>query len=276
MTTLNRRYPAIQGEAEEEDEAFFGGLAKIAGSLLGGGDGEGEYEFEFEAEAEAEFESEDEFESEEEDAVEGFVNPVRRVYQDAELMAHLANQAALTESEAEAEAFIGALVPIAAKLIPRAARLIRGNAPTMVRSATRLVRRLRRDPATRRLVKAVPVVLQRAAQSLADQAAAGHPIDSATVVRTLGRMTGRVLGGPNAGRAVSAVDVFNRRYHRRRRWQQRRSGRQNSGRRAWSYGYGYRSAPTRRGYRYGSPTYRITTTRRRPSYAPRYRGVRAR
>ena len=54
MTTLNRRYPAIQGESEEEDEAFFGGLAKIAGSLLGGGDGEFEFEFEAEAEAEAE------------------------------------------------------------------------------------------------------------------------------------------------------------------------------------------------------------------------------
>jgi hypothetical protein len=276
MTTLNRHYPAIQGELEEEDEAFLGGLAKIAGSLLGGSDGEGEYEFEFEveAEAEAEMEDEDEFEDEDEDEAEGFVNPVRRVYKDAELMAHLANQAALTESEAEAEAFIGALVPIAAKLIPRAARLIRGNAPALVRGATRIVRRLRRDPVTRRLVKAVPVVLQRTAQSLADQAAAGRPIDGATVVRTLGRMTGRVLGGSNAGRAVSAVDVFNRRYHRRRRWQQR----------YWRYP-GYRYPGTRYGYRggYGRPTYRYgrrpsayRITSARPSYARRYRGVRAR
>jgi hypothetical protein len=284
MTTLKRRYPAIQGEYEDEDEleaeyemedeAFFGGLAKIAGSLLGGGDGEGEYEFEFEAEAEAEaeLEDEDEFEDEEEDEAEGFVNPVRRVYQDAELMAHLANRAAMTESEAEAEAFIGALVPIAAKLIPRAARLIRGNAPALVKSATRLVRRLRRDPATRRLVKAVPVVLQRTAQSLADQAAAGRPIDGATVVRTLGRMTGRVLGGPNAGRAMSAVDVFNRRYHRRRRWQQRRWQRY-PGNRYPRYRHGYRHP----GYRYGRrpAAYRITSARR-PAYAGRSRGVRRR
>jgi hypothetical protein len=233
---------------------------------------EAEYEFEFEAEAEAEaeMEDEDEFEDEDEDEGEAFANPVRRVYKDAELMAHLANRAALTESEAEAEAFIGALVPIAAKLIPRAARLIRGNAPALVRGATRIVRRLRRDPATRRLVKAVPVVLQRTAQSLADQAAAGRPIDGATVVRTLGRMTGRVLGGGNAGRAISAVDVFNRRYHRRRRWQQRQ----------WRYRrypnrrYPYRRYPT--GNRYGgrAPAYRITSAR--PAYSRRSRGARAR
>ena len=73
---------------------------------------------------EAEGELEDEFEDEDEDEAEGFVNPVRRIYQDAETMAHLARQAALTESEGEAEAFIGALVPLAAKIIPRAARVI--------------------------------------------------------------------------------------------------------------------------------------------------------
>ena len=270
MTTLNRRYPAIQGEyedeyetedeaflgglakmagsllgegeyedeyeAEDEDEAFFGPLAKIAGSLLGEGEGEYEgeyeteeeyeYEFEFEAEAEAEMEAEgeleDEFEAEMEEEAEGFVNPVRRVYRDAELMAHFAAQAAQTESEAEAEAFIGALVPMAAKLIPRAAKLISANGPTLIKGATKIMRQLRRNPRTRRLVKALPVVLQRTAQSLADQAANGQPIDAGTVVGTLGDMTGRVLRGGRGRRAVRAVDVFNRRYHRRRRWTNRR------------------------------------------------------
>jgi hypothetical protein len=283
MTTLNRRYPAIQGEFEDEyedeleDEAFLGGLAKIAGSFLGDGEGEGEFEFEFEAEAEAESEDEDEFEAEMEDEAEGFVNPVRRVYRDAELMAHLANRAALTESESEAEAFIGALIPMAARLIPRAARLISGNAPALVKGATRIVRRLRRDPATRRLVNGFPVVLQRTAQSLADQAAAGKPIDSDAVIQTLGTMTGRVLGGGNARRAVSAVDVFNRRYHRRRRWQQRRWGQRSGGdgrpNRRTGYRAGYR--PSRGGY--GSPSYRAASVaRRRSSYPRRYRGVRAR
>jgi hypothetical protein len=314
MTTLNRRYPAIQGEYEDEyeaedeaflgglakiagsllgegegedeyeyedeyegeeeaeDEAFFGGLAKIAGSLLGEGEGEyegeyaseEEYEFEFEAEAEAEMEAEgeleDEFEAEMEEEAEGFVNPVRRVYRDAELMAHFAAQAAQTESEAEAEAFIGALVPMAAKLIPRAAKLIANNGPTLVKGATKIMRQLRRNPRTRRLVKALPVVLQRTAQSLADQAANGQPIDAGTVVGTLGDMTGRVLRGGRGRRAVRAVDVFNRRYHRRRRWTNRR------------YPYG-----TARRYPRRPATYRRPATRVRRAPARRVtRGARRR
>ncbi|MEP9364545.1 hypothetical protein ABLE68_16380 [Nocardioides sp. CN2-186] len=277
MTTLNHRYPAIQGEYEDEfedeyedeyedeaffgglakiagsllgeeeyedeyegeledeyeDEAFFGGLAKIAGSLLGEGEfedeyeleEEGEYEFEFEAEAEAEMESElefeDEFEEEAEEEAEGFVNPVRRIYRDAESMAHLAVRAERAQSESEAEAFIGALVPLAAKLIPRAAKLISRNAPTLVKGASRIVRQLRRSPQGRRLVRGLPVVLQRTAQSLADQAANGRDIDADTVVRTLGTMTGRVLGPRRRRRALRAVNHWDRRWQRRAHWQRR-------------------------------------------------------
>ena len=281
MTTLNHRYPAIQGEFEDEyedeyeleeeyedeaflgglakiagsllgeeeyeledelegefedeyeEEAFFGGLAKIAGSLLGEGEyelegeyeEEGEYEFEFEAESEAEAEMEheleDEFEEEAEEEAEGFVNPVRRIYRDAESMAHLAVRAERAQSEAEAEAFIGALVPLAAKLIPRAAKLISRNAPTLVKGASRIVRQLRRSPQGRKLVRGLPVVLQRTAQSLADQAANGQDIDASTVVRTLGTMTGRVLAPRRRRRAIRAVNTFDRRWQRRAQWQRR-------------------------------------------------------
>ncbi|WP_448628559.1 hypothetical protein [Geodermatophilus sp. URMC 64] len=240
-SAVNHRYPAIQGELETEleteledefetedegeledefeDEAFLGalgGIARSVGGLLGEGEDEGarEEEYEFEYEVEAELESETEFEDEFED--EAFVNPVQRIYRDAELMAHLARNAAAAEGEEEAEAFIGALVPIAARLIPRAASIVARNAPSLIRGATRIVRRLRRDPATRRLVQAMPVVLQRTAQSLADQAATGRPIDAQTTVRTLARMTGRVLGSPQScRRALGAVGVFDRRYRRR-------------------------------------------------------------
>lgn len=248
MTTMNHRYPTIQGEFEGEeeyefeeeleDEAFFGPLAQIAGSLLGEeeledeyeaeyeGELEEEYEFEFEAEAEAELESEgeleSEFEDEAEEEAEGFVNPVRRVYRDAETMAHLAVRAERADSEAEAEAFVGALVPIAARLIPRAASVLARNAPALIKGATRIARRLRRNPQTRQLVRALPVVLQRTAQSLADQSANGQPIDATAVIRTLGTMTGRVLGSSGASRAVRAVDVFDRRWQRRARWNARR------------------------------------------------------
>jgi hypothetical protein len=285
MTTLNHRYPAIQGEFEDEfedeyeleeeyeDEAFLGGLAKIAGSLLGEGEYEdeyeleAEYEFEFEAEAEAEMESEseleEEFEDEAEEEAEGFANPVRRIYRDAESMAHLAVRAERAHSEAEAEAFIGALVPLASKLIPRAAKLIARNAPTLVKGASRIVRQLRRNPQTRRMVRALPVVLQRTAQSLADQAANGRDIDATTVVRTLGTMTGRVLGPRRRRRAIRAVNHWDRRWQRRAHWNRGR------GRRYRIHGRGVRRP-------YGAvrrPAYRATA---RPMIGRSTRRVRRR
>jgi hypothetical protein len=236
-STLNRNYPEIQGEfetedefetefetefeeesefeAEDEDEDFLGaagGIGKALAGVLSGGDREYEAEFEFEVEAETEDEAEEEYEEE------AFVNPVRRIYPDAELMAHLSTRAAQTSSEAEAEAFFGALVPIASKLIPRAASVLARNGPALIRSTSALGRRLRRSPATRRFVMAMPVILQRTAQSLADQAASGRPVTPDVAVSTLARIAGRVLRTPpERDRAVRAVRTFDRRYHRRSR-----------------------------------------------------------
>jgi hypothetical protein len=241
-SALNRTYPAIQGEfeledefeaedefdteqegefetefeAEDEDEDFLGmagGLGKMLGGLLGGGgDGEYEVEFEFEAEAETEDEAEEEYEDE------AFVNPVRRVYPDAELMAHLSTKAAQTSSESEAEAFLGALVPIVSKLIPRAAGIVAKNAPALIRGTSALGRKLRRNPATRKYVTALPVILQRTAQSLADQASSGRPVTSENVISTLSKVASRVLRTrPARDSAVRAVTTFDRRYRRRGR-----------------------------------------------------------
>src|SRR6266700_78430 len=134
-SALNYRYPAIQGdddmgcefEDEFEGEQFGGGLSRALGGFRAGGsegeeETEAEFDFEVEAESEYEGEAEGEYEEEAEEEGEAFVNPVRRIYRDAELMAHLSTRAAQTESEAEAEAFVAALVPIAGRLIPRAGR----------------------------------------------------------------------------------------------------------------------------------------------------------
>jgi hypothetical protein len=243
VSALNRNYPEIQGEveleeeleteeefeaeeefetefedefaAEDEDEDFLGaigGIGKALGGLLDGGDGEYEVEFEFEVEAETEEEAEEEYEEE------AFVNPVRRIYPDAELMAHLSTKAAQTSSEAEAEAFLGALVPIASKLIPRAAGVLARNAPALIRGTSALGRRLRRSPATRRYITALPVILQRTAQSLADQAASGRSVPPDAAVSTLTRIASRILRTPpERNRAVRAVNTFDRRYRRRSR-----------------------------------------------------------
>ena len=259
-STANHRYPRIEGESEEEagaslatefededefedeseyeDEAFLGGIAQALGGLLGESEDEEEAEYEFEFEAEAEAEAEGEFEEE------AFVNPVRRIYPDAELMAHLSSQAARAEGEDEAEAFIGALIPLAARLIPRAAALINRNAPTLIRGATRLAGQLRRQPRGRRLVTTLPVVLQRTAQSLSDQAAAGQAITPATALDTLGTIAQGVLSDPaDCRRVMSAVGTFDRRYHRRHQ------GRPSS----WAGGRARQPRPRMSG---GKPQYR--------------------
>lgn len=202
MSARNRYYPPIQGELNVE------GFSDREYEDFGA---PGLHEFEFETEAEAAAEYEGEFE----DEAEGFANPVRRIYRDAEMMAHLAKRAGRADSEDEAEAFIGALVPIAANLIPRAAAIVSNNAPAMIRGTVRIARMLRRDPATRELVGALPVVLQRTAQSLADQADNGADIDSGVVASTLGTMTRRVLGASGRTRSMRAVNVFDRRWRQR-------------------------------------------------------------
>jgi hypothetical protein len=223
---VSARYPTVEGELEDElegefeDEEFLGGVARAVGGLLGQGEGESESEFEdeWEGEYEGEYEFEFEAEAEAEEEGEGFVNPVRRIYPDAELMAHLGRQASMAESEEEAEAFLGALVPLAARLIPRAAPLVRQMAPALIRGAARLGRHLRQNPTTRSLVEAVPVILQRTAQSLADQVQSGTPLSTDMVFRTLGRSTQRVIGKPaSARRAISATRAFDRRRHARLR-----------------------------------------------------------
>lgn len=218
-SALNHRYPEIQGEFDQEWEGEFEGgqEAEAEAEWELEGEWESEFEGEFEGGAEFDFEAEAEFESEfeSEGEGEGFVNPVRRWYPDAELMAHLSVQAARAEREEEAEAFVGALVPLAAKLVPRAARIVARNAPTLIKGASGLLRRFRRNPATRQLVAALPVILQRTLQSLDDQARRGRRIDAQTVVATLATITGRVLRSPRSRRrAIGAVRTFDRRYHR--------------------------------------------------------------
>ena len=136
LTTLNHRYPAIQGEFEDEYEVEFESEARTSSKASresrsrrfevegdskasrGGVRVRGEAE----AEPEAEGELEDEFEDEDEEEAEGFVNPVRRIYRDAESMAHLAVRRRATRRARRGRGVHrrpGARWP--SKLIPRAA-----------------------------------------------------------------------------------------------------------------------------------------------------------
>ncbi|MFD9889860.1 hypothetical protein ACFWY9_11015 [Amycolatopsis sp. NPDC059027] len=266
------RYPAIQGELEDElsreledefesevgglaheledeleDEAYFeyededefedevGGLAHELEDEL---EDEAYFEYEDEDEAEAEFETlvrelETEFELEGED----FSNPARRIYSDAEMMAQLAFQAENAESEEEAEAFLGALAPLAFQAAKWAAPHIAKYAPKIIRGAVNLGKKLWSRPATRAAVRQVPKILGRTVRTLGKHYAAGRPIDAHTVSRAL------------VGHAVHAADHsrHQQRRHRGRPQQRRRGHRPAHARR-----HGHRRQPVRARARGGS------------------------
>lgn len=199
-------------EDEFEDEQFFGTLAGLASraiqsptlrraaysagraalkGLLTESEDEGEFEGEWESELE-----------------------MQRPVSTAAVMEHLGHCAARARSEAEAEAFIGALVPLAARLIPKAASAVTRAAPQLVRGLSRATRTLRRNPQTRPLVRALPTVMRRTAISLARQAARGRQVTPRAAVRTLAGQTTRVVGNPQrCAQTLRRSRALDRRYH---------------------------------------------------------------
>ena len=208
------RNPALRRIGLQAGRAALGGLrgtgpaGGAAANVLGGFLPQREYEGEYEGEYEDEYEGEDEGE------YESFVNPQRRLSQEA-LMAHLGNAAASAESEDEAEAFIGALVPLAARLIPRVAPAVMRAAPQLIRGISNVAQRLRSNPATQQLVRTLPQVASNTVRSLARQYGTGRPITPQTAVRTLAQQTARVLGNPRqATQAYRRNRALDQRYHR--------------------------------------------------------------
>jgi len=129
------------------------------------------------------------------------------------LMERLGDAACRARSEAEAEAFIGALIPLAAKLIPTAARVIRGAAPQLIRGASRVVKTLRRSPVTRKLVRTVPTIIKNTARDVARQVARGKRVTGRSAVRSLARNTARTLSSPRrSASALRQCQALNRRY----------------------------------------------------------------
>ena len=213
-------------EADLESEEFFGRLAKLArqavqspalrrvglqaarSALSGAGLGplggllpQGEEEFEWEWEEEA--------------------SPTQRIYTQA-LMEHLGHAAATAETEEEAEAFLPALIPLAAKLLPLAAKalpiaskILPKVAPQLTRGVSQVVRTLRSNPTTKPLVRAVPTIVRRTAANIAQQAAKGQPVTSRTAAQTLARQTARVLSNPRqCVHAYQRSKAMDKRYHR--------------------------------------------------------------
>jgi hypothetical protein len=144
-------------------------------------------------------------------------NPIRRVYPDA-LMEHLGHRAAETASEAEAEALMSALVPLAARLAPQAAGAILRTAPQLARGVAGITRALWADPATRPLVRTVPRIVRATASSIARQTAGGQPVTAQRAVGTLAGQASRTLASPQRSLAAwQRSRVLDHTYHRQAR-----------------------------------------------------------
>lgn len=152
---------------------------------------------------ESEWESEGEFE----------INPIAKVYP-AALMEHLGRAATEGEDEAGAEAFLGALIPLAARLIPRVAPAIMRAAPQLIRGVSQVARTLRANPSTSPLVRVVPTIVGRTAKSMANQAAAGRTPTPQQASQLLARQTARTLSDPRqCVLAYQRSRALDRRYH---------------------------------------------------------------
>src|SRR5689334_5833024 len=285
-----------EGEDEFEDEAFLGGLASIASSLLG----EGEDEYEDEAESEEEYffknigralrkvpwrkvikfaapklatvfggpaagmlakavtsQLEGEFEDELEGELEEMATaPVSSSQSEAE---YLAARATATESEAEAESFIGSAVSLA--ITPRERQELEQLLPSLLRGASVLTQVLHRNRSTRQGLRLLPGIVGSTAGTLARLQASGRQLTPADVGSVLGASANRVMTDPRWQHAVArrharGLAHVHRRHHGHRHGH--RHPRRYRSYRGYTRGPGYaRSSVARR----GRPA---TTIRRRP------------
>ncbi|MFQ3615193.1 MAG: hypothetical protein SNJ50_00665 [Cyanobacteriota bacterium] len=179
-------------EGEYEGDPFIGNLLRGLGSAFGG-DGEFEYEYEQHPEVLPEFET--------------------APASEYEVMAeHLAHMAANSQSEAEAEAFIGALIPMVARGLSAAAPVISRVVPQVIRPLAQAGRALLQNPQTRPLVRTFPTIARSSMATLAQRVAKGQPVNARVAARTVAGNVAQVLGNP---RRASAVMKRSRQIHSR-------------------------------------------------------------
>ncbi|MGI0487434.1 hypothetical protein ACN4EK_18480 [Pantanalinema rosaneae CENA516] len=167
-------------EGEYEGDPFIGNLLRTLGSAVGG---EGEFEFEQHPEAMPEFET----------------TPANEYEVTAE---HLAHMAANSQSEAEAEAFIGSLIPMVARGISAAAPALTRIAPQVIRPMAQAGRALFRNPRTRPLIRTFPTIARSTMSTLARQAKQGQPLNDRVAARAVASNVAKVLGSPRRTASV--------------------------------------------------------------------------
>lgn len=111
-------------------------------------------------------------------------------------MDYFAELAADSADEADAEAFLGTLVPLAARILPQASQAIMRVAPQLIRGIAGTARSLHANPASRQLLRTMGTVVRRTGADIARQAARGRPVSGPAAVRRLAHHTHQVMRDP--------------------------------------------------------------------------------
>jgi hypothetical protein len=115
---------------------------------------------------------------------------------EAALTEVLASQAAEATSQGEAEALLGATLPITITIMG-GRRSLRRVMPSLAKANSVLVQSLRQQgTAGKQLLRTVPSIQRQTVSTLKAAARAGQPINSATAVKAMAASTRRVLGNP--------------------------------------------------------------------------------
>jgi hypothetical protein len=115
---------------------------------------------------------------------------------EAALTEFLAAQAAEASTEAEAEAAIGASLPITITIMG-GRRALRKVMPVLTQANSTMVKTLaQQGPTGRQLLRLAPTIQRRAIATLKAAARSGQPINSATAVKAMASAAYRVLNNP--------------------------------------------------------------------------------
>jgi hypothetical protein len=115
---------------------------------------------------------------------------------EAALTEFLAAQAAEATTEAEAEAFSAATLPITIT-IAGGRQALRPVMPVLAQATGRLTRLMRQQgPAGQQLLRTIPTIQRQTAATLKAVARSGQPINSATAIKAMASATNRVLSNP--------------------------------------------------------------------------------
>ncbi|SFK57278.1 hypothetical protein SAMN05216302_100993 [Nitrosomonas aestuarii] len=123
-------------------------------------------------------------------------------------MDYLADLAVESYDEDEADEFLSALVPLAARLLPTAARAVRRVAPRLVSGVSRVARTLHRNPATRQMIRQLPNIVRNTTKDVTRQYARTGNISGKTAAKMLAKRTYEGLSQPTATKKRTPKSVL--------------------------------------------------------------------